>query len=466
MRCLSATLLLVTVTCTGGRTSQQAARPPNFVVILADDLGYADVGFQGLRDFKTPHIDSLAASGVRFPNAYVTHTFCSPSRAGLLSGRYQHRFGHIHNPAFGAGQRLPLSETPLPAVLAQEGYVSGIVGKWHLGDAPKYHPLERGFDEFLGFVGGAHDYFESDETDTTASRIPLHRNRERISVEGYLTDQFSDAAVDFLDRHARDRFFLYLAYNAPHTPLQAPPAYLQRVSDIADDKRRMYAAMVTAMDDGVGRVMEALDRLGLMEETLVFFLSDNGGLPDQEIADNAPLRGGKGVVYEGGVRVPFVASWRSRLEAGSRYDRPVSSLDIFATIAALAQADAQWAEGVNLIPYLEGRNVGKPHERLFWYDKDGSQFAMRVGDQKIVQVLSRPPELYDVSQDISESADLAESRSQEASELAAEARKWVSGMPPAAFLGRWKPGQPLHPLRAAGLGASEEEIEQWASRSH
>ena len=452
--------------CSGGGPSQQALVPPNFVVILADDLGFADVGFQGLRDFATPHIDSLAASGVRFSNAYVTQSFCSPSRAGLLSGRYQHHFGHTHNPRFGAGEGLPLSETLLPAVLDQAGYVSGIVGKWHLGDAQKYHPLERGFDEFLGFVSGAHDYFESDQTDTIASRMPLHRNRERIPVEGYLTDQFSDAAVHFLERHAKDRFFLYLAYNAPHTPLQAPPAYLQRVSNIADDKRRTYAAMVTAVDDGVGRVMEALDRLELTEDTLVFFLSDNGGPTDDNASDNAPLRGGKGVVYDGGVRVPFVASWRGRLEAGSTYDHPVSSLDIFATAAALAQAEASWAEGVNLIPYLDGKTLGSPHERLFWYSEAGGQFAMRQGDRKIVQVLSRPAELYDLSQDMSESTDLAGDRPGEASDLAAVAKEWASEMPPAAFLGRWKPGQPLHPLRAAGLGASQEEIEQWASRSH
>ena len=437
------------------------SRPPNIVLILADDLGYGDVGFHGVSDFQTPHLDALAASGVRFSNAYVTHPYCSPSRAGLLSGRYQHRFGHVHNPAFGAGEGLPLSETLLPEPLRDAGYTTGIVGKWHLGDAPEYHPLERGFDEFLGFVGGGHDYFASDDTDEVQYRIPLHRNRERIPVEGYLTDQFSAAAVDFVERHRDEPFFLYLAYNAPHTPMQAPPEYLERVAGIAEEKRRTYAAMATAVDDGVGRVREALENLGLSERTLVFFLSDNGGPPRANASSNAPLRSAKGTVYEGGVRVPFVVSWPGRLEAGGVYDEVVSSLDVFATTIAAAGAEAPWAEGVDLLPYLSGDRVGAPHERLFWHSDEGGQYAARQGGLKWVRALRREGELYDLAADIGEASNVATERSAEADALEAAVEAWAAEMPAPAWDGARQPERPLHPNTAAELGATEAEIDGW-----
>ena len=257
LRAVCAMLLGVRVTllavlligaCSGPSTTApgEGARPPSIVVILADDLGYADVGFQGLRDFATPNIDRLAANGVRFTNAYVSHPYCSPSRAGLLTGRYQHRFGHVRNPKFRAGEGLPLSETLLPEILSDAGYVSGIVGKWHLGDARQFHPRERGFDEFFGLIGGGHDYFQSAGPDAGEYRIPLEAHGEQIPVEGYLTEQLTAAALDFIRRNAEGQFFLYLAYNAPHGPLQATPELLERVSSIDDPRRQTYAAMVTS----------------------------------------------------------------------------------------------------------------------------------------------------------------------------------------------------------------------------
>ena len=285
-------LSLLACSCSSPSTGPSAAdpgRPPNIVLILADDLGYADVGFQGLKDFATPSIDRLAASGIRFPNAYVSHPYCSPSRAGLLTGRYQHRFGHVHNPKFGEGEGLPLAETLLPEVLSRAGYVSGIVGKWHLGEAPEFHPMERGFDEFFGLLGGGHDYFRSAGEDAREYLIPLDANGTKVPVEGYLTDQLTGAALDFIRRNAANPLFLYLAYNAPHAPLQAPPETLARVDSIPDERRRTYAAMVTALDDGVGEVLSLVDELGLTDSTLVIFLSDNGGMPPVNAADTPPF---------------------------------------------------------------------------------------------------------------------------------------------------------------------------------
>ena len=413
--------LSILCACSGQHVDPEpgdAGRPPNIVVILADDLGYADLGYQGLTDFATPNIDRLAASGVRFSNGYVSHPYCSPSRAGLLTGRYQHRFGHVHNPKFRAGEGLPLSETILPEVLAEAGYISGVIGKWHLGDALEFHPLERGFNEFFGLLGGGHDYFRSAGEDAREYLIPLDANGEKIPVKGYLTEQLSQAALDFIRRHSQNPFFLYLAYNAPHGPLQAPPELLERVDSIADARRRTYAAMVVALDDGVGDVLSLLGELGLRDRTLVFFLSDNGGPTPANASDNAPLRATKGTVYEGGVRVPFVLAWPGRLPAGVEYDPIVSSLDIFPTAVAAAGLDASPVlDGVDLMPYLIGANRGVPHSQLCWHSDEGGQYAMRTAGRKLVRALDRQPELYAIGDDISESMDLQGENPAEATEL-------------------------------------------------
>ena len=407
-------------------------QPPNFVVILADDLGYADVGFQGLQDFATPNIDRLAARGVRFTNAYVSHPYCSPSRAGLLTGRYQHRFGHVHNPKFRAGEGLPLSETLLPQALAEAGYMSGIVGKWHLGDAPRFHPLKRGFDEFFGLLGGGHDYFKSAGADAREYLIPLEAHGEPVPVEGYLTEQLTEAALDFVRRHAGHPFFLYLSYNAPHGPLQAPPELLDRVNSISDPRRQTYAAMVTSLDDGVGEVLALLEELGISEGTMVFFLSDNGGPTLANASDNTPLRATKGTVYEGGVRVPFVLAWPGQLPAGRAYDAPVSALDIFPTVVGTAGIEtATNLDGVNLMPYLLGAESAPPHEQLFWHSDEGGQFATRTAEHKLVRVLAREPELYAIGEDISESSPVSEDGVR-IRELSGSIEAWHADHPPAA----------------------------------
>lgn len=458
--------ILVCGACSGPDASVAPAgeqQPPNFVVILADDLGYADVGFQGLQDFATPNIDRLAARGVRFTNAYVSHPYCSPSRAGLLTGRYQHRFGHVHNPKFRAGEGLPLSETLLPQALAEAGYVSGIVGKWHLGDAPRFHPLKRGFDEFFGLLGGGHDYFKSAGADAGEYLIPLEAHGEPVPVEGYLTEQLTEAALDFIRRRAGHPFFLYLSYNAPHGPLQAPPELLDRVNSITDPRRQTYAAMVTSLDDGVGEVLALLEELGISEGTMVFFLSDNGGPTPANASDNTPLRATKGTVYEGGVRVPFVLAWPGQLPAGRAYDAPVSALDIFPTVVGTAGIEtATNLDGVNLMPYLLGAESAPPHEQLFWHSDEGGQFATRTAEHKLVRVLAREPELYAIGEDISESSPVSEDGVR-IRELSGSIEAWHADHPPPAWPGT-RGDRPVHPNTAKGLGADQAEIDAWMER--
>ncbi len=468
MRCSLLSLVLCCA-CSGppqGTEQAETGRPPNIILILADDLGYADVGFQGLKEFATPNIDRLAAAGIRFTNGYVSHPYCSPSRAGLLTGRYQHRFGHIHNPKFREGEGLPLSETLLPEILAQAGYVSGIVGKWHLGDAPQFHPRERGFDEFFGLLGGGHDYFKSAGSDAREYLIPLEAHGEEVPVEGYLTEQLSEAALDFVERHSERPFFLYLAYNAPHGPLQAPPELLERVASIPDPRRRTYGAMVTSLDDGVGDILTLIDNLGLTDRSLVFFLSDNGGPTPANASDNRPLRATKGTVYEGGVRVPFVVAWPGILPSGMHYDQLVSSLDIFPTALAAAGVERPSnLDGVDLMPYLAGSERASPHDQLYWYSDGGGQYAARTPARKLVRTLDREPELYAIGEDISESDDISGDDEARAAELDRAVSSWHATHPPPAWPGTGA-GRPIHPNEAAGLGADQAEIDAWVAGTH
>ena len=306
-----------------------AGARPNILFIVADDMGYADVGFQGCRDIPTPNVDALAGSGVRFPSGYVSGPYCSPTRAGLLTGRYQTRFGHEFNPG-GGGQGLPVTERTIADRLQAAGYVTGLVGKWHLGAEPAMRPPQRGFAEFYGFLGGAHSY-------TNAKGIL--RGDAPVNELDYTTDAFGREAVAFIERHRTQPWFLYLAFNAVHTPMEATDDRLAKFPDIADKKRRKYAAMLLAMDEAIGRVRQELVAAGLVENTLVFFLSDNGGptMPGTTInaSRNTPLRGSKRTTLEGGIRVPFVISWPGHLEPGV-YAQPVIQLDATATALAAA----------------------------------------------------------------------------------------------------------------------------------
>jgi arylsulfatase B len=296
----------------------RAPRKPNLLVILVDDLGYADLGCQGCKDIPTPNIDTLARNGIRFTDGYVSSPYCSPSRAGLLTGRYPQRFGHeLNTPGRRQDLGLPRTEVTLADRLKACGYATGIVGKWHLGVGGQFHPLRRGFDEFFGFAHEGHFYvgphYQGDYTSSLRDKEPEYdklnpilRGTERVDEKEYLTEAFTREALAFIDRHRDQPFFLYLAYNAVHSPMQALPRYMDRFPTIADKKRGVFAAMLAAVDDGVGALLNKLRHVGIEEQTLIFFLSDNGGPTAELTSSNRPLRGFKGEVLEGGIRVPFV----------------------------------------------------------------------------------------------------------------------------------------------------------------
>lgn len=429
----------------------EGAERPNLIVILADDLCYADVGFNGCEDIPTPHIDRIAAEGVRFSSAYVTYPVCGPSRAGLITGRYPQRFGFERNPQYRPGDPqmgVPLSEETLADVLKKVGYTSGVVGKWHLGAHASLHPLERGFDFFFGHLGGGHRYLpeelvirrsEEAEDEWQSYRTWILRDHEPVAATQYLTDEFSDAAVEFIHAHPESPFFLFLSYNAPHAPLQATERYLARFPEIENPRRRTYAAMVSAVDDGVGRVLEALRELDLEEDTLVVFLSDNGGPEAANASDNGPLRGGKGDVWEGGFRVPMALRYPAAVKAGKTFSAPVSALDIFATIAALSDAPiapARPLDGVNLLPFLTGDHAGSPHEAIYLRKFDQQQFALRGGDFKLViPERGTAPKLFRPDQDLGETRDLAAAHPAVVSDLQTRLDAWTAELIDPVFLG-------------------------------
>jgi arylsulfatase A-like enzyme len=427
-----------------------AGERPNLIVIMTDDQGYADVGFNGCTDIPTPHIDTIAGQGVRFSNGYVSYPVCGPSRAGFMTGRYQQRFGFERNPQYRTGDPnmgLPLSEETIAEVLKKAGYTSGIVGKWHLGAHPDLHPLSRGFDFFHGHLGGGHNYFpemltikksEDAINEPQSYQTWILRNHEPVEPTKYLTDDFSDAAVEFIEMSKDEPFFLFLSYNAPHTPMQATEEYLARFPDIKDKKRRTYAAMVSAVDDGVGRVLAKLDELELADNTLVFFLSDNGG-SSKNASINTPLRGHKSDVWEGGHRVPFALRWSGRIEAGTVYERPVSSLDILGTMAGITGveiAEERPLDGVNLMPFLDKEEAGDPHHALYLRKWDQQRYVVRRGDHKLViPTKGGKPQLFNLADDIGEKKNIIWDERKVAKELEELRLQWDSELMEPRFLG-------------------------------
>lgn len=427
-----------------------ASETPNVIVILTDDQGYADVGFNGSKDIPTPNIDRIADEGVRFDRGYVSFPVCGPSRAGLLTGRYQSRFGYDLNASENPedpNAGLPLSENMIPAVIEPAGYTSTIIGKWHMGNHPNFHPLERGFDEFFGFTNGGHNYYAEKYRDVDLSKAKssahlyqtrLVKNRDKIDAKGYLTDILSDEAVDFVKRKKDEPFFMYLAYNAPHAPLQAPPRYTDRFPHIEDEKRKIYAGMVSAVDDGVGRLLDTLDELEIADNTIVFFLSDNGGplVRAKNGSINLPFKGGKGDLFEGGVRVPFAMRWPAQVPAGVDYPHPVSSLDILATMVAvngLEPSKEKPLDGVNLVPFVQDAAFkDMPHEKLFWryINNDANanwKTGVLIGDDKRVTVRGAEM-LYDIGADKEEKFDIKKRKKDTNKELKEEFENWESEM--------------------------------------
>jgi len=425
-----------------GTAVEAQRRLPNIVVIVADDMGYGDIGIHGSKDIPTPNIDGLAKVGIHFTDAYVSGPYCSPTRAGLLTGRYPQRFGHEFNLDNSSTHRdygLPLGEITMADRLQAAGYRTALFGKWHLGSGDEFHPMSRGFDEFFGFLGGDHSYLDPE----AASSNPLLDGRKIVERTTYLTDVFADRAVEFIKRQKSQPFFLYLAFNAVHTPMEVTDKYRARFPNIADQRRRSYAAMLSAMDDGIGKTLAALREEGLDGETLVFFFSDNGGptMSSTTIngSSNGPLRGSKRQTWEGGIRVPFIIRWKGHLAEGKTYAHPIIQLDVLPTALAAAgvRPQPQWKfDGVNLLPFLAGEKSGWPHETLYW--RLGDQMAIRKGDWKLVKTREgrlraadastfndlSTAELFNLAEDIGETRNLAAAHPEKARELAADWLRW------------------------------------------
>lgn len=424
-----------------GAFRASAETKPNVLVIVADDLGYGDIGVHGGRDVPTPNIDALAASGVRCTNGYVPAPYCSPSRAGFLTGRSPTRFGHEFNPHVGDETTLglPLNERTIADDLRGAGYATGLIGKWHQGYSAAHHPQSRGFDDYFGFLVGGHNYLLHKDAEakfgSAHSHDMIYRSRELQKLDGYTTDLFTDEALGFMDRHADKPWFLYLAYNAVHTPLEVLEKYGARVpASVTDPERRGYLSLLIGLDDDIGRITARLRETGRDKDTLIFFFSDNGGAGRKPFLAyntgvNAPLSGDKGQTLEGGIHVPFFVSWPGKVPAGKSYDPPVSTLDILPTACAVAgaRADAD-LDGVNLLPHLTGEATATPHEALYW--RFGPQKAIRKGNWKLVD--SRDFEaktqsgwqLYDLSKDIEEKNNLAAAKPDVVAELTAAWDSW------------------------------------------
>jgi len=420
-------LLCVVLACTGTHREDEHARP-NLLLIVIDDLGYGDLGCTGSTEVATPNFDRLASQGVQCTQAYATSSLCSPSRAATLTGRYQQRFGHEHNTGdirrqAAQGIGLPLAQQTLADDLAQAGYATAAIGKWHLGVNREFHPLRRGFQSFFGHLGGGHSYSVWDDPKTG----PILDGETPAVGDTYLTEAFTDEAVSFIETGRSEPFFLYLSYNAPHAPLEAPVEYVEAVAQMEDQERRTYLAMVAALDSGLGRVLDALDSRGLADETLVVLMNDNGAPRAHRL--NRPFRGHKQSHYEGGIRVPFFVRWPGHVPSQSTFDGLVSTLDIAPTMRSAAGVESgRPSDGVDLRPYLAGlRGAQTPHSALFW--RRGERHAARVDDWKMV-VQRKGVELFDLAQDPGELQDLARAYPQRLEALEQAYANWESQLVP------------------------------------
>ncbi|MDD3838702.1 MAG: sulfatase-like hydrolase/transferase [Phenylobacterium sp.] len=466
------------LTTANGPPAAQAAepRPPNVIVIVADDLGRYDLSIAGNPLVKTPNIDAIGQGGVRFVTGYAADAVCAPSRAGLLTGRYPQRYGFEYLPylagfhqvrdgTYGQDRHpsvalpvtppppekngLPVTEATLAELLKARGYRTAAVGKWHLGYSKPLTPTDRGFDEFVGVLGGSSLYARQDDPSIAASRLPwstidnylwdtrtasIQREGKNGPLNGYMTDVLADEAVGFIERAKDQPFFLYLAFTAPHNPLQAPKAIYDRLGHIKDERTRVYYAMIQSMDEAVGRVLAALDKAGIADNTIVVFTSDNGGASYHEIPqENLPYRGWKTTYFEDGLNVPFLMRWPAKLPAGQTVPGVVSALDIVPTMAAAAGAplptDREY-DGRNLLPVLTGQAPNDLDERtLVWRKEDYK--AIRHGRWKLQT--SRYPEkvwLHDLATDPTERHNLAEAMPDKVRELQALLAEQEKGFAP------------------------------------
>lgn len=427
----------------------QQKRPPNVIIIMADDMGYGDVGFNGCKDIPTPNIDKIAKSGVVFTSGHVSFAVCSPSRAGLLTGRYSQRFGYERNILYVPSDRnmgLDLGEQTMADILGKLGYKTMLIGKWHLGSHEDMHPLKRGFDNFFGFLGGGHYYFPKELTiadplsisdESNSYKTKLNNGNLPIDENEYITDAFSREAVYFIERNTSNNFFLYLSYNAPHTPLQAPDKYLSRFNNIADKKRRTYAAMVSAIDDGVGMILEKIKTNKIDQNTIIIFLSDNGG-PIDNGSSNGNLNGKKGTLLEGGIRVPFAMKWTGVIPEGMIYEKPVISLDILPTILGQIETGNKpkhTLDGVNLMPYLLKGKKSAPHKILFWRNYDLKNYAAISADGKKLWMKGDSVLLFDLQKDVGENKNIVDENSHVVNKMKKQVHQWEKALKLPAFYG-------------------------------
>jgi len=444
--------IVLLIACSVGTAGAglKGAQKPNFVIIMADDVGYGDVGYQG-GDVPTPNIDSIAKRGVIFTDGYVTCPVCAPSRAGLLTGKYPQRFGFWDNigpyrVSKDTVPGIPKDQPILSERLKPLGYTCGLFGKTHDGDAEELMAFNR-WDEFYGFNNGASCYLK----DMNKPHKPIFHNKKIVShpytdrgishnevckngviirdADQYLTDELGTMAVRFIEANKSRPFLCYIPFNAIHGPFQAPKALVDKYSHIKDHDRRIVMAMLESMDANIGRVLDTLKKNGLMKNTLIIFLSDNGG---HHASPNKPLRGMKGTFWEGGLRVPFCMRWDAKLKPGTIYKYPVISLDIMPTLikAAGGKVDPEWKlDGVDLLPYLTGKNRERPHNVLTW--AWGPRRAIRYLDYKAVSMNNGQKwELFDLSKDISETIDLSERYPEKLSAMIKAHSEWMSELMP------------------------------------
>ncbi|WP_163397320.1 arylsulfatase B [Flavobacterium fluviatile] len=425
---------------------QAQTKKPNILVILCDDLGYNDVGFNGSTDIITPEIDKLAKGGTTFTSAYVGHTFCGPSRAALLTGRYTQEIGtpyNLRDDGRATPSGVPVKETFMSTMLHDAGYYTSVIGKWHLGDNPEFRPNNRGFDDFYGFLGGGHKYFPEKyqpyyEKQKAAGAYPinvyftplLHNDKEVKETE-YITDAFSREAVRVIKESSAKKkpFFMYLAYNAPHVPLEAKEEDLKIFENIKDKDRRTYAAMVYAVDRGVGEIVKTLKATNQFDNTLIVFLSDNGGNFDHG-ANNYPLKGTKGDTFEGGFRVPMFFHWPNQVAAGAQFDHPVTALDLYPTFAHLAKTKlpkGKKVNGLNIWNDLAANTSPHKNEMIYAlrYREGYCDVAARKEDWKITRMGNEPWQLFNITNDMGEHKDLAGQFPERVKEMVAETKEWT-----------------------------------------
>ena len=446
-------VLCAVASASAASSSSTGESRPNIIIILADDLGYADVGAYGGKDVPTPNIDSIGVNGIHFTNGYVASPLCSPSRAALMTGRYAAHDGYDANPPADAelGGGLALKEVTLADRLKAAGYYTGLIGKWHLGQVKDHQPLARGFDYFYGLLPhGIGDKFPQ-------HAVPIYRNWDVIPAPADFTTALGEEGAKFIKEHQDQPFFLDLAFTAVHNPFVAPQSYLDRFAHVSPNKlRQRYCAMLSVMDDMIGKVLGQLRASHLEKNTMIFFLSDNGAPDGEDIWHNGPLRGGKYSLWEGGIHVPFLVQWPGHISPGTVNTTRVSEIDILPTVLAAVGVNTPSKlplDGENILPLLESKVTTLPDRALFW--RYGPQFAVNHNGWKVVKPsLDTPPLLFQISSDIGENRELSQQDPERVKEMVAEWQNWnLHNIPQ---MNHEKPEynlfDPIHPTRGTPKG--------------